>query len=108
MSNVVGSFVRGPRLRPQVAHIPRASADSSLHPRSFASSTFLLKRQDDSSGSTSSSGFNAGLKRKTKKNNPKTSLRQVAVEAERSRAGIVKTQGNRKFIDPDADFRVLQ
>jgi hypothetical protein len=46
-------------------------------------------------------------KKGTKKHAGKTSsLRRVAVEAQRSRQGFVKGRGNKRFVAPHADTKV--
>ena len=45
------------------------------------------------------------VKRKNARSKTATSLRRVAVEAQRSRDGLVKGSGRRRFIDPEAETK---
>lgn len=84
--------------------------------RSFSSSDKVRRKQDQQE---SHAGTIAdGVVEPEKSTNPekrkksvrasagKDSLRRVAVEAERSRAGLFKRRGRRRFLDPDVERKV--
>lgn len=69
----------------------------------------LLKKPD---GQTSSARLQqdtqkVDVQKGAKKSAGKTSLRRVAVEVERLRRGFIKEKGNKRFVDPDLETKVL-
>lgn len=80
----------------------------------FSSCTQRLKQQDNHAAvGTSGPGEAEQLSdakkksanRKAARSQSKTSLRQVAVEAQLSQDGFIKGRGKRRFVDPDASTK---
>lgn len=88
---------------------------NSISCRAFSASHIQSKkqeqslRQEQSQPVESADGVRRQEQRKpARKNSGKTSsLRRVAVEAQRSRGGFVKGKGNKRFVDPDANTKTV-
>ncbi|XPS68329.1 hypothetical protein M3J07_000613 [Ascochyta lentis] len=82
--------------------IPRIPRPSPRTPaRAFSANVILRKKQDEANGKADQ------LKQGSRKTTGKTSsLRSVAVEAQRSRT-FVKSRGRTRFIDPDAETKTV-
>ncbi|KAF2096398.1 hypothetical protein NA57DRAFT_42028 [Rhizodiscina lignyota] len=96
---------------PSTSALPKQIRYGSFHSRripltscrSFHGSRTLLKRQD-----AQPSAPTVPAQTPAKQKQPrKSSLRQVAVEAERSRAGVVMGSGKRRFIDPEVGTKII-
>lgn len=63
------------------------------------------KRQNISAESRNHDGAQAAARKPSPRATQPSSLRRVAVEAQRSR-GPIKGKGNKRFVDPDAETKV--
>ncbi|KAF2148900.1 YagE family protein [Myriangium duriaei CBS 260.36] len=100
--------------RPQSAsplHFGRQQSLTCSQYRQFSSASPFqqsgtTKNVEDSSAIDASTKAKSG-KRKAARNKTTTSLRRVAVEAQRSRDGLVRGSGRRRFIDPEANTKEI-
>lgn len=77
------------------------SAKFAFSSRSFLHKHDDLKLQDENAASQESNSD----KRKPTRSQAPTSLRRVAVEAQRSRHAFIRRSGKRHFVDPDAETK---
>lgn len=119
MSYLTRSLVSATYLFTPQPSLIRATISTWHASRSFNSTAFIRKNIDfvQKQGSeieTTSKGEVTAenqqlekVEKKSKKHAGKTSsLRRVAVEAQRSRQGFVKGRGNKRFVDPQVDTKV--